>query len=136
MWKPFSGLHENVHDCLHVGWGPSLLLIHRSLPGKQVGGVSTSEAGLDVEHGHVSPAGGIVVRGGGGAGGAWFVLDQLEEGLHVRAQPGDDAGPHRHHCLLVTGLQRLQQGAVVPAHRQGVMSAQWHFVLSSSITCI
>lgn len=63
----------------------SLCIVHRPLPGKQVGGVSASEARLNVEHGHVSPAGGVVVSAGAGAGGARFVLDQLEEGLHVRA---------------------------------------------------
>lgn len=70
---------------LVLGFSPSLHVVHRSLPGEQVGGVSASEAGLDVEHGHVPPAGGVVVGGGAGAGGAGFVLDELEEGLHVGA---------------------------------------------------
>lgn len=78
-----------------------------------MGGVSASEARLNVEHGHVSPAGRVVEGGGAGAGGAGFVLDELEERLHVGAQPGDEAGPHRRHRLLVTGLQGLQQSAVV-----------------------
>ncbi|KAG7218092.1 hypothetical protein INR49_020601 [Caranx melampygus] len=37
--------------------------VHRP-PGEQVGGVATPEAGLDVEHGHVPPAGWVVVGGG------------------------------------------------------------------------
>lgn len=50
-----------------------------------MGGVPASEARLDVEHGDVFPAGWVVVGAGAGARGAGFVLDQLEEGLHVRA---------------------------------------------------
>lgn len=64
--------------------GCSLHIFRRPL-GEQVGGVSASEAGLDVKHRHVSPAGGVVVSTGARAGGAGFVLDQLEEGLHVWA---------------------------------------------------
>lgn len=79
-----------------------------------MGGVSAPEARLHVEHRHVPPAGRVVEGGGAGAGGARLALDQLEEGLHVGAQPGHQAGPHRGHRLLVTHLQRLQQGAVVP----------------------
>lgn len=75
-----------MHVCyLVLGFNPSLHVVHRSLPGEQVGGVSASEARLDVEHGHVPPARGVVVSGGAGAGGAGFVLDELEEGLHVGA---------------------------------------------------
>lgn len=70
---------------LVLGFNRSLHVVHRPLPGEQVGGVSASEAGLDVEHRHVSPAGGVVVSAGARAGGARFVLDQLKEGLHVRA---------------------------------------------------
>ena len=70
---------------LVVSFGPSLQAVHGSLPGEQVGGVSAPEARLDVEHGHVPPAGRVVESSGGGAGGAGFVLDQLEEGLHVGA---------------------------------------------------
>jgi len=94
-----------------------LLVVHRyrSLPGEQVGGVSASEAGLDVEHRHVPPVGRVVVGRGARAGDAGFVLDDLEESLHVGVQPGDDASPHCRHCLLITGLKGLQQGAVVPA---------------------
>lgn len=50
-----------------------------------MGGVAAPEAGLDVEHGHVPPAGRVVEGGGGGAGDAGFVLDQLQESLHVGA---------------------------------------------------
>lgn len=67
---------------LVVSLEPFLRIIHGP-PGKQVGGVSSSEAGLDVKHGHVSPAGRVVVCVGTRTGVAGFVLDQLEEGLHV-----------------------------------------------------
>lgn len=93
-------------------------------PGEQVSGVSASEARLDVEHGHVPPAGGVVVGGWAGVCGAGFVLDELEEDLHVGAQPGHDPGPHRRHRLLVAGLQRLEQGAVVPAGQTETCSSQ------------
>lgn len=82
-------------------------------------GVPASEARLDVEHGHVPPAGWVVVGVGAGVAVAGFVLDELEEGLHVGPQPGDQAGPHRRHRLLVAGLQGLQQGAVVSAETGG-----------------
>lgn len=93
---------------LLVGFGPAFFVlgVHRS-PGKQVGGVAASETWLDVKHRRVSPAGGVVVGACVGVGGAGFVLDELEEGLHVGAQPGDDPGPHCHHRLLVAGLQGL-----------------------------
>lgn len=93
--------------------GAALRVVQGPFPGEQVGGVSAPEARLDVEHGHVSPAGGVAVGAGGGAVRAGLALDQLEEGVHVRAQPGNQAGPHRRHRLLVAGLQGLQQGAVV-----------------------
>lgn len=91
-----------------------LAVVQRS-PGKQVGGVSSPEAGLDVQHRHVPPAGGVVERGGARVGRAGFVLDELQERLHVGAQPGDEAGPHHRHRLVIAGLQGLQQGGVVPA---------------------
>lgn len=100
--------------CLVLRSEPFLRVIHGP-PGKQVCGVSAPEARLDVEHGHVSPAGGVVVRAGARVAAAGLVLDQLEEGLHVRPQPGDEAGPHRRHRLFVAGLQGLQQSAVVSA---------------------
>lgn len=100
--------------CLVLSFQPFLRVIHGP-PGKQVGGVSASEAGLDVKHRHVSPAGWVVVGVGAGVSVAGFVLDELEEGLHVGSQPGDEAGPHGRHRLLVTALQGQQQGAVVPA---------------------
>lgn len=100
--------------CLVLSSEPSLCVIHRP-PGKQVCGVSASEARLDVEHGHVSPAGWVAVRAGAGVAAAGFVLDELEEGLHVGPQPADQASPHRRHRLFVTGLQGLQQSAVVSA---------------------
>lgn len=81
-------LHVTVHESrasLLFASHLSHLVVHRSLPGEQVSGVSASEAGLDVEHGHVLPAGGVVVGGRSGAGGAGFVLDELEERLHVGA---------------------------------------------------
>lgn len=91
-----------------------VVVIQRSLPGKQVGGISTSEAGLDVQHGHVSPAGGVVVSGRVGVSGAGFVLDELEERLHVWAQPGNEAVPHHPHGVFIAGLQSLQHCSVVP----------------------
>lgn len=94
---------------------PLPVLVLHGPPGEQVGGVPVGEAGLDVEHRHVPPAGRVAVGGARGAGGAGLVLDQLEEGLHVGTHPGDDPGPDRLHRLLVAGLQRLQQRAVVPA---------------------
>lgn len=100
--------------CLVQSFEPFLCIIHGP-PGKQVCGVSASEARLDVKHGHVSPAGWVVVRVGAGVGVAGFVLDKLEEGLHIGPQPGDKAGPHCRHRLFVTGLQGLQQSAVVSA---------------------
>lgn len=104
----------SIYACLVLRFEPFLHVIHGP-PGKQVGGVSASEAGLDVKHGHVSPAGWVVVRVRAGVGVAGFVLDELEEGLHVRPQPGDQAGPHGRHRLLIAALEGLQQGAVVPA---------------------
>lgn len=80
-----------------------------------MGGVPVGEAGLDVEHRHVSPAGRVAVGGPRRPGGARLVLDQLEEGLHVGPHPGHDPGPDRLHRLLVAALQGLQQRAVVPA---------------------
>lgn len=103
---------------LLLALAPPLHLVHGPLPGEQVGGVPAPEARLHVEHRHVPPAGRVAVGGGVGAGGAGLALDQLEEGLHVGAQPGHQAGPHRRHRLLVAGLQRLQQRAVVPAARE------------------
>lgn len=100
--------------CLVLSFEPFLRIIHGP-PRKQVCGVSAPEARLDVEHGHVSPAGWVVVGVGAGVGVARLVLDQLEEGLHVGTQPGDEAVPHSRHRLLVTGLQALQQSAVVSA---------------------
>lgn len=100
--------------CLVLSFEPFLRVIHGP-PGKQMCGVSVSEARLDVKHGHVSPAGWVVVHVGAGVGVAGFVLDELEEGLHVGPQPGDEAGPHHRHRLFVTGLQGLQQSAVVSA---------------------
>lgn len=106
-----------MHFYLLVSVNPALPLqvVHRSFPGKQVGGVPASEARLDVEHGHVPPTGGVVVGASIGADGARFVLNELEEGLHVRTQAGHDACPNKGHRLLVACLQSLQQGAVVPA---------------------
>lgn len=73
-----------LKESLVFDFRPSLHIIQRPFPGKQVSGVSASETRLDVEHRHVSPAGRVVVSAGGGGAGAGFVLDQLEEGLHVR----------------------------------------------------
>jgi len=92
------------------------LLVHGPLAGEEVGGVATPEAGLDVEDGHVPPAGRAVVAAHHvGAGHAGLVLQQQEQGLHVGPQPGDEARPHHRHRLLVARQQGLQQGAVVPA---------------------
>lgn len=96
----------------------NVVVIQRSLPGKQVGGISTSEAGLDVQHGHVPPAGGVVESGGICVGGAGFVLDELEEHLHVGAQSGNEAVPHHPHGVLVAGLQGLQHYGVVSRPRR------------------
>lgn len=104
--------------CLVLSVGAALGVVQGPLPGEQVGGVSAPEARLDVEHGHVPPAGGVAVGAGGGAVRAGLALHQLQEGLHVRAQPGNQAGPHRRHRLLVAGLQGLQQGAVVSGNRK------------------
>lgn len=104
----------SFYTCLVLRFEPFLHVIHGP-PGKQVGGVSASEAGLDVKHGHVSPVGWVVVRVGAGVGVAGFVLDELEEGLHVGPQPGDQAGLYGRHRLLIAALKGLQQGAVVPA---------------------
>lgn len=100
---------------LFVSMNPLLQVVQRSLPGKQVGGVPASEARLDVEHGHVPPIGRVAVGAGVRTGRTGFVLDELEEGLHVGPHAGQDPCPHHCHRLLVTGLQNLQQGAVVPA---------------------
>lgn len=104
--------------CLVLSVGAALGVVQGPFPCKQVGGVSAPEARLDVEHGHVSPAGGVAVGAGGRAVRAGPALDQLQEGLHVRAQPGNKAGPHRRHRLLVADLQGLQQGAVVSGNRK------------------
>lgn len=109
-----KGCINDLDARLVLSFEPFLRVIHRS-PGKQVCGVSAPEARLDVKHRHVPPAGWVVVRAGAGVGVAGFVLDELEEGLHVGPQPGDEAGPHRRHRLFVTGLQGLQQSAVVSA---------------------
>lgn len=100
--------------CLVLSFEPFLHIIHGP-PGKQVCGVSAPEARLDVKHGHVSPAGWVVIRVGAGVSVAGFVLDELEKGLHVGPQPGHEASPHRRHRLFITGLQGLQQSAVVSA---------------------
>lgn len=104
----------SIYTCLLLRFEPFLHVIHGP-PGKQVGGVSASETRLDVKHRHISPAGWVVVRVGAGVGVAGFVLDELEEGLHVGPQPGDQSGPHGRHRLLIAALKGLQQGAVVPA---------------------
>lgn len=109
-----------IYLCLVLSFEPVLCVLHRP-PGKQVCGVPASEARLDVKHGHVPPTGWVVVRVGARVGVAGFVLDQLEEGLHIRPQPGDEAGPHRRHRLFVAGLQGLQQGAVVSAETETQM---------------
>lgn len=114
----FSCNCDGNKACLVFSVGTPLCIVQRPFPGEQVGGVSAPEARLDVENRHVSPAGGVAVGTGGGAVGAGFALNQLEEGLHVRAQPGNQAGSHRRHCLLVASLQGLQQGAVVPGNRE------------------
>ena len=102
------------------------LLVNGPLAGKEVGGVASPEAGLDVEDGHVPPAGWVAVaaRHVGAARNAGLVLQQQEEGLHVRPQAGHEAGPHHRHSLLVARQQSLQQSAVVPAGptRGGVVS--------------
>lgn len=103
--------------CLVFSVGTPLYIVQGPFPREQVGGVSAPEARLDVENRHVSPAGGVAVGTGSGAVSAGFALHQLEEGLHVRAQPGNQAGSHRRHRLLIASLQGLQQGAVVSGNR-------------------
>lgn len=129
MSSTSAGNHSSIHSdhlrCLGQVQVQSLLLwlsldlvlhllVHRPA-GEQVGVVSSYEAGLDVEDGHVPPAGGVVVDGGRDrrTRGAGFVLHQLQEGLHVRAQPGHNTCPHCCHRLVITGLQGLQQSAVI-----------------------
>lgn len=103
--------------CLVFSFGTPHCIVQGPFPGEQVGGVSAPEARLNVENRHVSPAGGVVVGTGSRAVSAGFALDQLEEGLHVRAQPSNQAGSHRCNRLLVASLQGLQQGAVVSENR-------------------
>ena len=80
-----------------------------------MGGVTTPEAGLDVEDGHVPPAGGVAVAAGHvAAGDTGLVLQEQEEGLHVGPQPSDESRPHHRHCLLIACQQSLEQSAVVP----------------------
>ena len=113
VYASYGGLHH------HMPSSELRTLFDGALLSKQVSGVPSTQAGLDLEHGGHGPAEASAplhpcVAGGGSFRGAGLVLKQLEEGVHVRSQSGHQTSSDCCHGFFVALHQALQESAVIP----------------------